>query len=414
MKHKDLKRSHIIPKFVSRWLKETSATGFLRGVEFPEKRIQDLPRLPLLCGDCEQLFSKLEVYFAEEVFHPVLNDRKEEIEYDENLRRFILSLNWRTLVTGRSIQVRQDPWIKEYVEKAEKAWREYLLNEMSNSVPYEHHMSFIGFADNDTQIPRKFQWYSLRGTDSTLASNKNTIFAFTHLPRFFFVSTIHPLTFPDWNITKIENKGKFAIKAQINDRYFWDFLISRGRLVSSSIKGSDQGRITRSVEREPEKFLKSESLAVMIDESRRQRLKKIKDLPRGIRMLIDIIDRSVENPELTSLQQSWARYLRHVVANELSYIQLGKATMADALIQSTIIQADEKHRHAQCHFETQQLIIGFMVTICDTKAEQIKLLHEALDTLVKKKDSRDERIIVVFSVNPLDEEMPYETMYYAG
>ena len=57
---KDLRKSHIVPRFVGKWLKSTSATGFLRGVKNPELRLQDLPTLPLLCGDCEQIFSKLE------------------------------------------------------------------------------------------------------------------------------------------------------------------------------------------------------------------------------------------------------------------------------------------------------------------------------------------------------------------
>ena len=29
---KDLRKSHIVPRFVGKWLKSTSATGFLRGV----------------------------------------------------------------------------------------------------------------------------------------------------------------------------------------------------------------------------------------------------------------------------------------------------------------------------------------------------------------------------------------------
>jgi hypothetical protein len=413
-KYKGLRRSHIIPKFVSKWLKETSATGFLRGVKNPKKRMQDLPKLPLLCGDCEQLFSKLEFYFASKIFYPILNGQKEEIAYDETLRRFIISLSWRTLKTGYSDQVKHDPWIKEHLNKAEEIWREYLLHESSDSGSYDHHMFFIGYAKDEAEVPRKFQWYTLRGTDSTLVSSQNTVFAFTHFPHVFFISTIYPLTFSDWKSTKIENEGKFTTKSEINDYYFWDFLVSRCRIISSSIKGSTSEKIAKSLEKKPEKFLKSESLAVMIEESKRERLKRIKKLPKSIQALVDIIDRSVDNPELNPLQQSWANYTRHIVANALSYIPLDTATVIDALIQSTIMLADEKHRHTQCDFETRELIAKFMVTICDTKSKQLELLQKAIDALVKKKDPKDERIIVAFSFNPLDEEMPYETAYYTG
>jgi len=45
--NKEIRRSHIIPRFVSKWLKTTSATGFLRGVNEPDKRIL-LPDILLL------------------------------------------------------------------------------------------------------------------------------------------------------------------------------------------------------------------------------------------------------------------------------------------------------------------------------------------------------------------------------
>jgi hypothetical protein len=40
--NKKLRMSHIIPNFVFKWMKETSATGFLRSAENPKKRLQDL------------------------------------------------------------------------------------------------------------------------------------------------------------------------------------------------------------------------------------------------------------------------------------------------------------------------------------------------------------------------------------
>jgi hypothetical protein len=395
-------------------LKETSATGFIRGVEDPKKRLQDLPRLPLLCKDCELLFSKLESYFASRIYYPILNDKKKEIVYDEILCRFVISLSWRTLVTGYAIQVKDYPWIKEHLKKAEEVWRKCLLNKSSDSGLYEHHMFFVDFAKDEIEIPRKFQWYSLRATDSTLASNQNTVIAFTHFPHVFFVSTIFPSSFPEWKNTKIENEGRFKTNSEINDYFLWDFLLGRDKMVSSSLKGSNDEKIVKSLGKEPEKFLKSESLAVMIDESKRERLKKTRRLPKSIQGLVDIIDRSVDNPELDPLQQSWARYTRHIVADALTCIPLDTATVIDALIRSTIMLADEEHRLAQTDFETQELIAKFMVTICDTKGKQLEILQKAADSLAKKKDPKDERIIVVFSFNPLDNEMPYETAYYVG
>ncbi|MFX0199604.1 MAG: hypothetical protein ACFFCW_26070 [Candidatus Hodarchaeota archaeon] len=408
------KKSHIVPKFVSKWLKKTSATGFMRGVKEPKKRLQDLPRLPLLCGDCEQLFSKLESYFASKIFHPILDGKEKEVSYDEDFQRLIVSLNWRTLLTGYSDQIKVHPWIEQHLLTAEECWRKYLLQESPNTEPYEHHCFSVGYIKSEIGVPEKFQWYTLRATDSTLVSNddQSVVFAFTHFPHFFFASTIFPFTFPSWKATKISSKGKFSIKNLIDDPFFWDFLVSRGKLTVSSLDGSGSEKIAKAIEKEPEKFLKSESFIVMLEESKRQRLKRIEKLPETIKGLIDIIDRSVDNPALNTLQQKWVDYTQHTVANALSRIPLDKAQIIDALLQSTTFMADVNHRITQCEFETQELIVKFMVTLCETKNQQRNFLKQAVDDLKKKKHADDQRIIVVFSFNPWDQEMPYETVYY--
>ena len=53
----ELELSHIIPKFVLRYLKETSA-GLLRSAENPNAVVQDGEKHYMLCGKCEDLFRK--------------------------------------------------------------------------------------------------------------------------------------------------------------------------------------------------------------------------------------------------------------------------------------------------------------------------------------------------------------------
>ena len=53
----DLRESHIIPSFVFKWLKKTSATGYLRFAEGDAASKQDGVKIPLLCGTCEQRLS---------------------------------------------------------------------------------------------------------------------------------------------------------------------------------------------------------------------------------------------------------------------------------------------------------------------------------------------------------------------
>jgi hypothetical protein len=51
--------SHIVQSFAGKWLKESSATGFMRELRAPNERIQDVWKTQLLCRDCAQLLSGL-------------------------------------------------------------------------------------------------------------------------------------------------------------------------------------------------------------------------------------------------------------------------------------------------------------------------------------------------------------------
>ena len=66
-----LRQSHIYPKFVIEWMKDTGSTYF-RSHLMPNKRIQDGYKLHFLSDEAEQLFSHREKWFAENIFHPYL------------------------------------------------------------------------------------------------------------------------------------------------------------------------------------------------------------------------------------------------------------------------------------------------------------------------------------------------------
>ncbi|MDQ6987940.1 MAG: hypothetical protein Q9M25_09070, partial [Mariprofundaceae bacterium] len=54
----DLQKSHVIPSFVYKWLKETSGTGFFRFGMEPNKRVQDGHKFYWLCKECEGRFNE--------------------------------------------------------------------------------------------------------------------------------------------------------------------------------------------------------------------------------------------------------------------------------------------------------------------------------------------------------------------
>ncbi len=97
-----LKESHSIPKFVYQWIKDTSATPYLRSSDNVNAREQDGPKEYLLCGACEGDLSAMERELAEKLFKKIANYRSQaqEIVVTDAMRVGVLSIFWRTLLTS--------------------------------------------------------------------------------------------------------------------------------------------------------------------------------------------------------------------------------------------------------------------------------------------------------------------------
>ncbi len=155
---KELQVSHIVPSFVGKWLKKTSATDFMRGLDDPNKRIQDVWKMPLLCRSCEQLFSGFEAYFAKEIFYPYLNKKKNSFTYDEQLLKFAISLSWRLLVLNEDNFKNNFPQLLQHSKDAEESWRKYLLGISNSPGPYEHHIFLL---DQIVESGKHARWFSM-------------------------------------------------------------------------------------------------------------------------------------------------------------------------------------------------------------------------------------------------------------
>lgn len=98
-KETELERSHIIPKFVYRYIKKTSPTTTkrLRNGDNPNKAQQDGEAIPFLCGECEDKFSRVEKVFNDFVFSKSTQNELKNMEVTEDIFYFSVSLIWRCL-----------------------------------------------------------------------------------------------------------------------------------------------------------------------------------------------------------------------------------------------------------------------------------------------------------------------------
>ena len=268
-----IRKSHIIPRFVINYLKKTSATGYLRGVINPNLRKQDIKRFPILCSDCEVLFSKYEGLFANNVFYPYHDKNKTSFNYREELKKFAVSLSWRILAENLFQNKRRGI---EFI-KAELNWRDYLNNKTKNTKPYQHHIFFGDYSENITvdDFPEKLQWYLGRGIDGTIVSSKKgRLFVYTKLCKIMIISFINPPKDSSWISTEIKNSGLITASQIIKDGNFGNFILDRARVVTNamnSISKQQDKKIEKDFLKDPLRVQKSLSLKAFLEE---QRLKK--------------------------------------------------------------------------------------------------------------------------------------------
>ena len=130
-----ISNSHVIPKFVFRWMRKTGGTGYLRFAKTPNKRVQDGLKLALLCSSCETEIGKLENQFSSGVFFPSVDEGEIPKRTGNKEYLFLSSLHFRAL--GYFIKNSQDPIFyssseKRLILRAFSEFRQVLLKRKSN------------------------------------------------------------------------------------------------------------------------------------------------------------------------------------------------------------------------------------------------------------------------------------------
>jgi hypothetical protein len=269
--NKPLQDSHIIPKFVARWLKKTSATGYLRQATKANIRKQDLGREKLLCKDCETLFSNWETQFSQRIFFPYQDNNKREFDYEEWLQKFAISLSWRAGIVELEGFRRYKPHLVHHLETSLEIWREFLLG-AKPSQDYAHNLLFLDIVEsvNDIRLPDGFHGYVLRATDLTIPANDSNVFVYVKLPSMVFLSGVVPNQPAGWKNTEIFESAQISASNQVvSDGIFGEFFLDRafqGAKLMNHMSDKQKKKITDDISSDPSKSLQSNSfIAVMAD-----------------------------------------------------------------------------------------------------------------------------------------------------
>lgn len=210
-KEKELRESHIIPKFVLDWQKASSGTGFMRSAEMPNKRAQDGEKEHLLCDECEALFNQWETLFANKLFQPLNRQEAMRFEYDAWLLKFAISVSWRSLTWYKSNDLPElSESARDLIDNALQTWKEFLLDQRQDPGLFEQHMIVFGppkSVQNIRDLPSNFNRFLLRGCHIHLADeNGRPLYIYTKMGRVTllgFIGVKHPR---QWAGTKIHVK----------------------------------------------------------------------------------------------------------------------------------------------------------------------------------------------------------------
>lgn len=269
-KQNKLQQSHLIPKFVFKWIKETG-TGYLRGGEDFNRRIQDGFKTPLLCTNCENLFSKYETYFAKQIFYPVVDDREAEFEYSEHLYLFATSVLWRLLVQEILPEEKAVSYYAD-LELLEQNWRSILLAGKTSARDLT--LQLLTGVDvakpmegYTVDIPDRFVLYMARGVDAGITDTETKAMLFVKLPRFLFLYPLRGFNNKDFINSAISSRGGiyYLNDVTIADPEIGDFFLNRVKLIDDlfSKMSSNQKEKLRKITNEKWPLISNKDLGVI-------------------------------------------------------------------------------------------------------------------------------------------------------
>lgn len=266
-----LEESHIVPKFIYRWIKKSSASGYLRFANSPNKRTQDGIKEYWLCSSCEDIFEKWETQFSGELFYPYLQNSSFNGTYKDWMLKFSVSLTWRALTyikDTHGIGFFSEE-MKQHAIKAEERWRAFLLGEISGIGKYEQHLVLLDAIESHTMqsLPPAMNRYIIIASDIDAVTDSSEAFIYCKLPKmvfFGFININNPL---EWEGTKLHfRKGKFGQMRSVIPSSIGDYMMGQAEKMGgalSAISEKQEDVIKKALMKDIEKTACSASFEAM-------------------------------------------------------------------------------------------------------------------------------------------------------
>ncbi len=217
LEDRPLLKSHIIPAFLIRWRKRevvVRTAGYIENASVRERlkymfgrKVQDGPKLALLCAECEARLNKFETIFSKKAFAQLAGSSDKTLTYGAWLHQFCAGLIWRCVLYCERQCTEFSEW-----QDAMEAWRLHLLGATIDCSPYELHLltnlnaGMTGQAPEN--LPENWNEFINTGFALHLGFNDDIPVAIVKVGHLVFIGIGKPLPSPDeWTDNQVHQAG---------------------------------------------------------------------------------------------------------------------------------------------------------------------------------------------------------------
>jgi len=273
LQHRELRNSHILPKFVVSWLKKNTP-GQIRKGDSPNVRIQDSDKMRLLCNTCEEMLSKWEKEFAEKVFIPVHSGElaRGHISYGPWAMKCLASISWRVLIfhsLSQGLPNLHDQHIIEESNRTLERLRLFIMDEIPSPEPYAQHLLPMEIIADHTlpQLSPFMNRYIVSTLDHDVIGSKNCAYIYSKLGTLLLFGEIVDPLGHEWDGTRLSNdEGALRIQKYSIPSRIWEFINNRSNLVanvSSQISSTQMQKIESSMHKDLKRLASSKLVQAM-------------------------------------------------------------------------------------------------------------------------------------------------------
>lgn len=189
-KEQELRKSHIVPKLFYNYLKKDAGNNPFYSVNGVH---QDGYKVPLLCQEAETYLSKYEKYFSDNIFRPIVVEKKTEVTYNSNLLMFVVSLIWKCAIDYKNTVENMEEYSTktlDFLNPILNNWKCYIIDN-SNSLSKSFYIFPITeeWLDKNSISPIYNRTF-LCDIGWNFYIDKTTVSFYVVTPHFLFVSVL--------------------------------------------------------------------------------------------------------------------------------------------------------------------------------------------------------------------------------